>query len=309
MTRRSSASYVLKILACVVAYPLGVVLSGIVFRLFGVALPSSPVPHAAQSQHPMLLMLAASLVLALGMVPLTGRMEGSFASRAVILSVFVFVSASLNNVIEATRFMVAYAKGGASTLLAFQALPCILFALALAIWIARGRVRPSFSARTANFFSGRNPGSWAWRMLVAVLGFPVIYLFFGLCVSPIVVPYYRASGFGLTIPSFATMLSTATGRSALYLLATLPVLVLWKGTRRQLVLGLGLAFTVMVGWFPLLQATFLPPTLRIVHSLEICADSFAYALFLGVLLPVLPAVKGSIRPADVTPDKPAEAVG
>lgn len=309
MIKGSRASYIWKIIACAIAYPLGVVLSGIVFRLFGAALPSSPVPHAAQSQHPMILMLAASLVLAAGMVLLAQGLQGSLASRAIILCVFVYVSTGLNNVIEATRFMVAYAKGGASTLLAFQALACVLFALALAVWIRSDREFSPFSARLADFFSRQSPASWSWRMLAAVLGFPVIYFAFGLCVSPIVVPYYRDLGFGLTIPSFATMLSTATERSALFLIATLPVLVLWQGTRRQLAIALGLAFTVLVGWFPLLQASFLPTTLRIAHSLEICADSFVYAILLVALLTVQPGTKPSIRSAGAAPDKPAEAAG
>ncbi len=305
MTRGSRASYMWKILACAIAYPVGVVVSGIVFRWLGIALPTSPVPHAAQAQHPMLLMLAASLLLSAGMVPVAYRMPGSFASCAVILSVFVYVCVSLNNVIEATRFMAVYAKGGASTLLAFQALPCVLFALALALWIRRDREPASFSALLASFFSHRSPASWAWRILAAVLGFPVIYFAFGMSVAPFVVPYYRASGLGLMIPSFATMLSTATGRSALYLVATLPVLILWSGTRRQLVFALGLAFTVMVGWFPLLQASFFPATLRIAHSLEICADSFVYAILLVVLLTVLPTTSPSALSVDPARDEAA----
>lgn len=309
MTRKSQASYVWKILACAIAYFVGVMLSGIVFRLFGAALPSSPVPSAAPAQHPMLLMFAASLVLAAGLAPLAYRLQASFASRAIILVVFVFVSANLNNVIEATRFMVAYAKGGASTLLAFQSLPYVLFALALAIWIRRDREAAPFWARLAKFFSQRSPVSWSWRIPAAVIGFPVIYFFFGLCVSPIVVPYYRTAGLGLVIPSFATMFSTAIGRSALYLVATLPVLILWNGTRRQLVFGLGLAFTVMVGWAPLLQASFMPPTLRITHSLEICADSFVYAFLLVVLLTVLPNATHPARPADSARDRKPEASG
>jgi hypothetical protein len=39
-----------------------------------------------------------------------------------------------------------------------------------------------------------------------------------------------------------------------------------------------------VGLFGLLQGSFLPMTLRIAHSLEIGADSFAYAASLVLLL-------------------------
>ncbi|MEJ2007933.1 MAG: hypothetical protein P8Z30_07220 [Acidobacteriota bacterium] len=309
MSGRFEVSYVWKIVACAVAYLVGVMLSGVVFRLLGIALPSSPVPNAAPAQHPMLLMFAASLLLAVGLMPLAYRLQGSFASRATILVVFVFVSANLNNVIEGTRFMVAYAKGGASTLLAFQTLPFVLFALTLAIWIWRDREPAPFGPRLAKFFSQRSPVSWSWRIPAAVIGFPVIYFFFGLCVSPIVVPYYRTPGLGLVIPSFATMFSTAIGRSALYLVATLPVLILWNGTRRQLAFALGLAFTVMVGWAPLLQASFMPTTLRIVHSLEICADSFVYGILLVVLLTAVPTTSPSAQSAGPARDEAAGSVG
>lgn len=309
MNKESRTSYIWKIIACAMAYPLGVVLSGMTFHAVGAVLPSSPIPHASQSQHPMLLMLGASLVLAAGMVLLAEGVHGSFTIRAIVLCIFVYVSTGVNNVIEATRFMIAYAKGGASTLLAFQVLPCVLFALALALWIRRGRESSPFSARATNFFSQRSAASWVWRMLAVVAGFPVIYFFFGMCVSPIVVPYYRSSGLGLTIPSFAIMLSTATERSALFLAATLPVLILWQGTRRRLTIALGLGFTVLVGWFPLLQASFLPPTLRIAHSLEICADSFVYAILLTVLLAAPLNSTRLTRLAGSAQDTPAEAAG
>jgi hypothetical protein len=284
MNRGLQVAMIWKIPACAIAYPAGVMISGIAFRLLGFPLPGSPIPHAAGPQHPMLMLLAASLLLAVGTAPLAHGLRGSFASRAVVLAIFVYVCASLNNVIEATRFMVAYAKGGALNLAAFQALPCFLFALAMALWSGSNNGSSSFAATLKRFFSQCGLLSWSWRILAAVACFPVVYFVFGMTVAPFVVPYYREAGFGLIIPKFGTMLSTASGRSILYLLATLPVLILWNGTRRRLTVGLGLALTVMVGWFPLLQASFLPTALRVAHSLEICADSFVYALALVLLL-------------------------
>jgi|GEM_PF-420657 hypothetical protein len=284
MNRGLEGATVWKIPACAIAYPAGVMISGIAFRLLGFPLPASPIPHATGPQHPMLLLLAASLLLAVGTAPLAYGLRGSYASRAVVLAIFVYVCVSLNNIIEATRFMAAYARGGALNLAVFQALPCVLFALAAALWLGSNIKSSSFMASLEDFFSLRGLLSCSWRIILAVLCFPAIYFVFGMSVAPIVVPYYRDSRFGLTIPSSATVLSTAAGRSVLYLLATLPVLILWNGTRRRLAVVLGLALTVMVGWFGLLQASFLPTVLRVVHSVEICADSFVYALALVLLL-------------------------
>jgi hypothetical protein len=72
-------------------------------------------------------------------------------------------------------------------------------------------------------------------------------------------------------------------RSLLFLLACLPVLIAWQKSRRSLLLSLGWALFVLVGLLNLLQAIWLPATLRLVHTLEILADSFVYAWVLVML--------------------------
>jgi hypothetical protein len=48
-------------------------------------------------------------------------------------------------------------------------------------------------------------------------------------------------------------------------------------------LNLGWALFVLVGLLNLMQAIRLPASLRLIHSLEILADSFVYALVLVML--------------------------
>ena len=64
----------------------------------------------------------------------------------------------------------------------------------------------------------------------------------------------------------------------------MPILILWSGSRRQLVLALGLAFYLLVGLFGMIQSYWLAPTLQILHNTEILADSMVYVLALAVLL-------------------------
>jgi len=73
-------------------------------------------------------------------------------------------------------------------------------------------------------------------------------------------------------------------RSTLFLGAAMPILIAGSGPRRHLVLALGLAFYMLVGLFSMIQTYWLAPTLLILHSLEICADSMVYALALVLLL-------------------------
>jgi hypothetical protein len=70
----------------------------------------------------------------------------------------------------------------------------------------------------------------------------------------------------------------------LFLLASLPVLILWAGARRQRIVVLGLAFFVLAATFEIVLAYKLPVVLRVTHSLEILADSLVYAWLLIKLL-------------------------
>jgi hypothetical protein len=143
---------------------------------------------------------------------------------------------------------------------------------------------------------GRGAAAW--------LGWPVIYLFFGMCISPIVVPYYRAGIAGLRIPPMSIILQLQLIRSIVFLAASLPLMTMWKGSRRNLWLALGLAHAAVVGLYELIGATFLPLVLRITHSFEITADSFAYAGLL-VLLFTAPSAR---KPAPVVSVKSGEAL-
>jgi hypothetical protein len=115
-------------------------------------------------------------------------------------------------------------------------------------------------------------------------------------IAPIVVPTYRAGIAGLVLPPLSTIMLVQLVRSPLFLLASLPFLILWKGKRGSLIFSLGLAHWFTVGLFGLLQAHQFSMTLRIAHSLEICADSFAYAALLVLLLSPRAATKPATAP-------------
>jgi hypothetical protein len=121
-------------------------------------------------------------------------------------------------------------------------------------------------------------------LALAVLAFPVIYLAFGSVVGPFVIDAHRAGAFGLKLPGVGEMISTQFVRSALFLLASVPALVLWRGPRLRLVAALGLAHYVFVGLFGMLQALWLPTSLRVLHGTELLADSLVYAAVLVLLL-------------------------
>ena len=150
----------------------------------------------------------------------------------------------------------------------------------------RGLTRGSSRPRCARVITGRRPaGAWIWRLAAAVIAFPVIYLLFGSMVAPIVVPYYQQqAGTGLALPGMGQIIPIAFLRSLLFLVVCLPALIAWQGSRLGLWLTLGAALFLTVGGAPLFQAYSFPLVLRVVHSVEILADSLAHA---GVLVALL----------------------
>ncbi len=274
--------YLWRAVVCALAYALGSVIGGVVLPLFGVSLPA--VPEGADPQTLMRDMLLAALVLAAGLTPLSRYLAGSLPKRVATLSALIWVCATLNTIIEARIFSSLFAQGGALSIVLHGIFPGLSCGAALAVLIHPVASPEQSHSNFAAYLSFRRPLSWAWRLPLAILAFPVIYFIFGAAIAPIVMPYYLSSSIGLVVPNPGTLLLTQLGRSALFLLVTLPVLALWAGSLRRLALSLGLAYSVLVGLFGLIQASWFPPILRITHSIEICADSFAYALVLVALL-------------------------
>lgn len=88
----------------------------------------------------------------------------------------------------------------------------------------------------------------------------------------------------MVLPGAGLILSVQILRSILFLLASLPVLILWSATRPQCVAPLGIAIFVLTATFEIVMAYELPAVLRITHSIEILADSMIYAWLMVKLL-------------------------
>lgn len=198
--------------------------------------------------------------------------------RCSAIAVLIYVTLGINTALDA-KIYTGLIEGSPWLALVspFTVLPSLFAAAALTFSFGGKQSAPG---GLGNF----GPAGWGWRLFVAWLSFPVIYLLFGMCIAPIVVPYYQAGGIlGLRIPGFDVIIPTQLVRSALFLAASFPVLVLWTKSRGRLIFALGLAHAMTVGAFQLAQAWFLPMVLRVTHSIEIGCDSFVYAAVLAFL--------------------------
>jgi hypothetical protein len=265
-------------------------LSGVISGILH--LPAVPTPGNTSAQTLLFTQFVAGLVLVIGLVPLSRVLAVSAPLRAFTVSSFIFLALGVNGMIEAKIFTHFLDNGIASASVFYAVLAALLGA---AFGWSFGAPPPP---------AGLPHRSWlAWIPRVAAiwLAWPGIYFFFGACVAPIVVPYYNAGIAGLRIPPLSIILSVQLIRSVIFLAASLPFVALWKGSRRSLWLALGLAHAFTVGLYGLVGATFLPMVLRISHSVEIAADSFAYA---GLLVLLFAAPTGVEAKAAPVPNDP-----
>jgi len=283
-------TWIWKVLAIAAVYFLGTMISGAVITAAGMSWPTFPNPPSQTVN--LLLNVISSLLVAGCLALLAWGVRGSQAVRWLILAAFTYVLFGLNNQIEAAAFT---AFGGTTTMILFFVAPCLLGAAAAA-WLVRPGT--ALQPRGATVFD-RPPSAWWWRLAVAWLAFPVIYVFFGMLVSPIVVPFYKDPSFGLTLPGWNTIFPVVLLRSALALAVTLPILVLWSRSRRSLLVSLAISFFAFMGLIGLAATTFFPPTLRVAHSIEILGDAVVYAwVLVALFIPKARAASPAAAPAN-----------
>lgn len=271
--------YLWKIPLCGLAFYAGTMIGGMVAA--GIGLPAPDMPAGADPMILGQMMLLVSFILAGCLAILSRNLSGGFVSRWLILSFLVWIAYGVNNIIEGAIFTsLSAASLFTLVLYVFASLLCG----AAVAWLFPPRQEGlNFLATTRNFFAGRPPGTWAWRILAAVLAFPLIYLAFGRLIAPLVIDFYEQGLFGLSLPGWDQLLPILLVRSVLFLLACLPIVIAWQSSNRRLFLTLGISLFLLVGGLSMLQAYWMPAQLRVIHSLEILADELVYSAVLVTL--------------------------
>jgi hypothetical protein len=102
-------------------------------------------------------------------------------------------------------------------------------------------------------------------------------------IAPIVLPQYEGVDF-IVVPPLATFMLLVFGRSALFLLVSVPVVARWFLSRTQLAVALAAGHFTAVGLSGLVQASFFPTVVGWAHGFEILATSICYGATLAWLL-------------------------
>ena len=279
MSLRAALFYLWRLAICTLAFFLGITLGGMVAGRLG--LPSPDLPAGADAATLSMYFLLVSLILAQALGVVARSLAGGFVARWLILAFLAWVANAVSAAIEAPIFTTS-APAGLFTVVIFL-VPSVLCGAALAICFPADQSGRGFFSSAQEFFAGRGIWSWVWRLLAAIAAFPAIYVFFGILVAPFVVDYYRQQLFGLNLPGWDQILTAQLIRSLLFLAACLPVLIAWQRSSWGLVIALGWALFVLVGLLGLIPAYWMPVGLRLIHGVEILADSFVYALALVLL--------------------------
>ncbi len=282
MKSRSVLFFALAVLLGFILYSLGFILGVSFLTHTSLPLPTllkNPTPHPLEESF-------SALAVALGAAVVARGFRGSFLSRWFLLVLFLYVLGHFISAMESAYFTKI---GGTGFLMAMGLFPSILGAFGVTLLTRpSGQTEPFFkSAR--EYFRGRAPREWLWRLALAWLSFPAIYLLFGSMVAPLVKPYYESVDI-LALPSMGTLVTLQLARSLLILAAILPFFISWKGTRGRLIAVFGWAFYSLTGLNGLLAGTFLPEQIRWVHGVETLADAAAYAVVAAYWL--FPVTKG-----------------
>jgi hypothetical protein len=270
--------YLWKTSLCALTYLIGIAAGGVAAAALGLELPV--IPSAGGNTFPLVGLMVGCILLALSLGPVANRIRGGRVTRGLMLAAFAYVCLGLNTAIEASIFTTF---GGTAALAVMPVVPCVLLGLVAAALFRRPRASESLVASSQHSTGGAGWQGWLWRIAAAVVSFPLIYFLFGMPVGLLVADYYRVEASGLFLPSLSVVIGTQFVRGVLYLLACLPVVLSWSGSRRDFILVFGIALFVFIGLFSMVQASWFPMQMRLIHTLELFADAMTYACVLAVL--------------------------
>ncbi|MFP4471257.1 MAG: hypothetical protein ACLFPE_11260 [Bacteroidales bacterium] len=268
-----------KIILTSIVFAFGLVASRMVLESFGISAPR--LPAQADESTAAWYLPVGSLLVSAGFYPLVRTTAAGVWERFAYLFFFIFTGFAVGVTIESSIYS---SVAGYPLMIVVLFAPVFLYTITAVLLTHRDRVQRHRPFGIKNYFRNKTRAYWLWRMLLAILAFPVVYFLFGLIVSPIVTPYYQTLVDGFRLPEPGIIIAVQFFRSTIFLLVTLPVLIYWAGSKGQLIAALGFAHFVMVFGYDIVLAIQMPAEIAGIHGMKILLDSFVYAwVFVGLL--------------------------
>jgi hypothetical protein len=167
------------------------------------------------------------------------------------------------------------------------------FLLALAVvslifylWKQEDHPEAKTGQQVGSYFSSRSILSWAWRFFLVWILFYIVTMIIGIVAMPFNGEYLDdpLNTLGMVVPSMGALFAITQFRSLIYILVTLPFIIFWNSSKKNLLLYLAL---ILIIQYPLLGdglAYFWPAMYRltdgIVLALQVCIMSWLYVSLL-----------------------------
>lgn len=264
-----------------VGYIVALMIGGLITEALGLPIPS--LASDVDQGQMLVLEFLSGLLFGLTLGPLSRRLRVPGVQRATLMFVILLVLNSLINLIEALFFTTApFAEQLVG--LVTPGIGHVGLALLLAALFRPPSVERGLLSALRDTLAQRRWASWLWRFVLAGILYVPVYLFFGMIISPIVLPYYQEAGMGLAVPGFEVMLPLEVFRGLLYAATLFLLIAVLSGSRRWVALWIVLTLCVLGSWQPMLIVAWWPVPLRVTHGLEITADSIVHGLIMVGLL-------------------------
>ena len=199
----------------------------------------------------------------------------------------LFIIQSLSNLVEAVFFTTAVPTATIFVAALVFGLIVTLPEAILAVMLFSPEKRDrSFKDDIRNYFGKRTGTSWLGRIALGSLVYFPIYYAFGSIIAPWILSFYDnpSQVFGLTIPPIGVIIPLQLLRGFLYIVALLPIIASLEVSPRSMLLSVAGLIFIAGAFVPYIAYSELPSFLRLVHGLEILADSIVYAAALVYIL-------------------------
>ena len=290
---------VLKGMGVALASLVGLVIGGIITGALDMPAPVMPTNVNLATLMP--LMLLSEILIAIVLGECFQRLYQKFWQRLLFLWLCNYLLYYLLNTLDALFFTTMTNLG---TGLVSNLFPALFASAMIALLWKPGSSSLTDSRNMVDYFSARKPSDWTWRFVLAWLIFPPIYYLAGRVVALFTLRYYTDPSLntGLTLNfTIESLLAMQVLRGALFLVAVLPIIIAYRGTRTKLWLWLGSVIFTQIAIQTILQAYWLPLlAVRIPHGIELLVDSFAQAYLYALLLYAPPSAVPGLSSADQT---------
>lgn len=227
--------------------------------------------------------IAGNVLLAYFLSWLQDRWKLQRRGTALLLWANLFIVGSLSNMIEGYYFTNVFESPnqfivGGLFMLAFSGLEAGFASYMLPVG------DNNLAERLKAYLGNRTKGNLAKSVVLGTVSYFPVYFFFGMLVSPFVMPYYSDPSMGLIIPPFSTIIPLEILRGFMYVAVLLPIAACLDANSWNTAVALiGMLF-IPGALLPLLADQGLPVQIIPYHLVEIFADSVVYGFILARLL-------------------------